>query len=85
MRAKEQQDDFNMKLMQSLNIIEKKLDKESGSCKSGSHGSPNEKIISRSVIKHHHHFLRNSNKISHRSACPSPIRKHKGSGVDEIQ
>jgi hypothetical protein len=39
MRAKEQQDDFNMKLLESLNIIEKKLDKESGSSKSGSHRS----------------------------------------------
>jgi hypothetical protein len=28
MRAKEQQDDFNVKLMQSLDIIEKKMDKE---------------------------------------------------------
>jgi hypothetical protein len=33
-RAKEQQEDFNMKLMWSLEIIEKKLDKESGSNKS---------------------------------------------------
>jgi hypothetical protein len=30
MRAKEQQDDFNKKLLESLNIIENKLDKESG-------------------------------------------------------
>ena len=30
MRSKEQQDDFNMKLMQSLDIIENKLDKENG-------------------------------------------------------
>jgi hypothetical protein len=50
MRAKEQQDDFNMNLMQSLNIIEKKLDKESGSSKSGSHKSPNEKRRKRSVV-----------------------------------
>jgi predicted RNase H-like nuclease (RuvC/YqgF family) len=28
MRAKEQQDDFNVKLMQSLDIIENKMDKE---------------------------------------------------------
>jgi hypothetical protein len=33
MGAKEQQEDFNMKLMQSLNKIENKLDKESGSNK----------------------------------------------------
>ena len=33
MKSKEKQEEFNMKLMQSLNIIEKKLDKESGSSK----------------------------------------------------
>jgi hypothetical protein len=43
MRAKEKKDDFNMKLMQSLNRIEKKLDKESGSSKPGSHMPPDEK------------------------------------------
>jgi hypothetical protein len=37
MKSKEQQEDFNMKLMKSLDIIENKLDKESGSNKSGSH------------------------------------------------
>jgi hypothetical protein len=43
MKAKEQQEDFNMKLMKILDIIEKKLDKESGSNKSGSHGTPEKK------------------------------------------
>jgi hypothetical protein len=33
-RAKEKHEDFNMKLMQILEIIENKLDKESGSNKS---------------------------------------------------
>ena len=37
MKAKEQQDDFNMKLLEGLNIIENKLVKESGSSKSRSH------------------------------------------------
>ena len=84
MRAKEKQEDFNMKLMQSFNIIEKKLDKESGSSKSGSHKSHDEKIKTRSVSRHHHHSLRNSNKISHNISSPSPIRKHKRYGVDEL-
>jgi hypothetical protein len=43
MKSKEQQEDFNVKLMQSLNRIENKLDKESGSRKLGSHRSPDEK------------------------------------------
>jgi hypothetical protein len=85
MKSKEQQDEFNMKLMQSLNIIEKKLDKESGSNKSGSHRPPDEKIRTISVSIHHYHSLRHSNKRSHSSSSPSLVRKHKGSKVDELQ
>jgi hypothetical protein len=53
--------------MQRFNIIEKKLDKESGSIKLGSHGSSDEKIRTRSVRIHHHHFPRHSNKREHRN------------------
>jgi hypothetical protein len=84
MRSKEQEDEFNMKLMQSLNRIEKKLDKESGSGKSGSHRSPDEKRRTISVIIHHHHCSRHSNKRSHSNSSPYPVRKHKSSGVDEL-
>jgi hypothetical protein len=55
MRAKEQQDELNKKLMQSLNRIEKKLDNESDSSKSGSHKPSDEKRKARSVSRHHHH------------------------------
>ena len=85
MRAKEQQGDFNMKLMQSLNRIEKKVDKESGSSKSRSHRPPDEKRRTRSVSRHHHNSPKNSNKIAHNSLSPSPFRKHKRSGVDELR
>jgi hypothetical protein len=54
-KAKRQQEDFNMKLMRSLERIEKKLDKESGSNKSRSHRSPNEEIKERSGNRHHQH------------------------------
>jgi hypothetical protein len=55
MKAREQQGEFNIKLMQILERIENKLDKESDSSKSGSHKSPDEKRKSRSVGRHHHH------------------------------
>jgi hypothetical protein len=74
-----------MNLMQSLNRIEKKLDKESGSRKSGSHRPPDEKTRARSVTRHHHHSLRHSNKRSHNNSIPSPVTKHKRSGVDEVR
>jgi hypothetical protein len=73
-----------MKLLESLNKIEKKLDKESGSRKSRSHISPDEKRKERSVSRHHHHSPRHSNKRVHSSSSPSPIKKHKGSRVDEL-
>jgi hypothetical protein len=85
MRDKEEHDEFNMNLLQSFNIIEKKLDKESGSSKVGSHRSPDEKRITISVSRHHHHSPRNSNKKENKISSPSPIRKDKMFGVDEIR
>jgi hypothetical protein len=85
MRDKEQQDDFNMKLLESLKRIEKKLDKESDSSKSGSHRPFDEKRKARSVSRHHHHSPRHSNKREGRSSSPSPFKNHKSYGVDEIR
>jgi hypothetical protein len=84
MRAKEHQDDFNMKLLEGLNIIEKKLDLESGLRKSGSHKPSNEKRKARSVRRNHHHSPRHSNKRAGNNSSPSPVRRHKRSGVDEL-
>jgi hypothetical protein len=85
MRAKEQQDDFNMNLLESLNIIQKKLDKESGSSKSGSRRPSDEKIKARSVSRHHQHSPRHSNKRGGSNSSPSPVKNHKRFGVDELQ
>jgi hypothetical protein len=84
MRAKEEKGDFNMKLMQRLEIIENKLDKESGSRKSGSHRSPDEKRRTRSVSRHHCHSSRHSNKRAQMSSSPSPVMNHKRYKVDEL-
>jgi hypothetical protein len=74
-----------MKLLEILKKIEKKLDKESGSSNSRSHRPSDEKIKARSVSRHLHHSLRHSNKILDRNSIPSPIRKHKRSGVYELR
>jgi hypothetical protein len=72
--------------MQSLDIIEKKMDKETESSKSGSHRSHDERRRTRSVGRHHHHSPRHSTRREHSSSSPSPVRKHKKrSGVDELQ
>jgi hypothetical protein len=85
MKSKEQKEEFNMKLMKILDKIEKMLDKESGSKKSESHETPEEKGRSRSDRKHHHHSQRYSNKRAHRSSSPSLVRNHRRSRVDELK
>jgi hypothetical protein len=86
MRVKEQQEGFNIKLMQSLDIIEKKMDKETESRKLGSHGSHDESRLTRSVGRNHHHSPRKSTRRAHSISSPSPIRKHKRRPrIDELQ
>jgi hypothetical protein len=85
MKAKEQQGEFNLKLMQSLERIENKLDKESDSRKTGSRKTPEKKRRSRSISRHRRHSPKQSNKEAHSSSSPSPTRKHRRSGVDELK
>jgi hypothetical protein len=85
MKAKEQQEDFNMNLMKILDKIENKLDKKNGSSKSGIHETPEKKGRSRTGSRHHHHSQKHSHRRSHNSSSPSPVRKHKRSGVDELK
>jgi hypothetical protein len=85
MRAKEQLDDFNMKLLEGLNRIEKNLVKESGSSKYGSYKPSDEKRKVRSFSRHHHHSPRHSNKRVGKNSILSPVRRYKRSGVDELQ
>jgi hypothetical protein len=63
MKAKELQEDFNIKLMQSLNRIEKKMDKQTESSRSGSYRSHDKRgrsVHNRSVGRQHHHSPRHS-------------------------
>jgi hypothetical protein len=85
MKARDQQGEFNLKLMQSLERIERKLDRESDSSKSGSRRCPDEKRKSRSVGRYPHHSQGHSKRIAHSSSSPSPTRKHKIYGVDELK
>jgi hypothetical protein len=80
MRAKVQQDDFNVKLMQSLDKIENNMDKDIEMSRSRSCRSHDEKIREEiSVGKHSFRKVRSS-------SSPSPVRKHKRRiGVDKLQ
>jgi hypothetical protein len=85
MRDKEKKGDFNMKLMWSLERIENKFHKESGSNKLGSHRTPDEEIRGRSGSEHHQHSRRNSKRRPHNSSSPSHTRKHIRYEVDELK
>jgi hypothetical protein len=74
-----------MRLLQSLNKIEKKLEKESDSSKSGSQKPSDEKKKSGSVSRHHHHSPKHSNKRAGSNTIPSPVKQHKRSAVDELR
>jgi hypothetical protein len=73
-----------MKLLEGLNRIEKKLVKESGSSKSRSHKTSDEKRKEKSVSRHHHHSPRHSNKREGKNSRLSPVRRYKRFGVDEL-
>jgi hypothetical protein len=85
MKSREQQGEFNIKLIQILERIENKLDKGSDSSKSVSHMSPDERRKVRSVGRHQHHSQGHSKRREHSSSSPSPTRKHRRSGMDELK
>jgi hypothetical protein len=71
MKVRDHQGEFNIKLIRSLEMIERKLDKESDSSKSGSHRSPDVKRKSRSVGRHHDHSQGYSKRREHSSKLGS--------------
>ena len=87
MKSKEQQQDFNINLMQSLDIIENKMDKETQLSRSGSQRYHDEKIReARGVDRHHHHLLKHSFRKARSSSSPFLFKNHKRRiGVDEIR
>jgi hypothetical protein len=84
MKSKEKKDDFNMKLLEGLNRIEKKLVKESGSSEYGSHKPSEEKRKVKSASRNHHHSQRHSHKRAGNSSSISLFIRYKRSGVDEL-
>jgi hypothetical protein len=85
LKAKEQQDDFNIKILEGLNRIEKKLVKESDSSRSESHKYSEEKGKVKSASRHHHHPQRHSHKRVGDNSSLSPVRRYKRSRVDELR
>jgi hypothetical protein len=85
MRVRDRQGEFNLKMLKSLERIERKLEKESDIRKIGSRRTPERKSRSRSGSRHHCHSPKHSGKEEHISSSPSPTKKHQRSGVDELK
>ena len=82
-KDQENQGEFNIKLLKSLERIENNLDKESDSVRTRSHQT-SEGRRSRSVGRYHHHSQGPSKRKTHNSSSPSPTRNHRRSRVDEL-
>jgi hypothetical protein len=85
MRVRDQQGEFNLRMLKSLEIIENKLEKESDTRKIGSHKTPERKTRLRSVSKHRRRSPNHSSWEAHNSSSPYPTRNHRRSGMDELK
>jgi hypothetical protein len=85
MNVRDWQGEFNLKMLKNLERIERKLEKESDTRKTGSRRTPKRKIRSRSGSRHCCRSLKNFDKEAHSSSSRSPTRKHRSSGVDELK
>jgi hypothetical protein len=85
MRVRDQQGEFNLKMLKSLERIERKLEKESDTSRSRSVRTSERRRRSRSGSRHHRRSPKHSGKEAHSSSSPSPTRKHRRSGMDELK
>jgi hypothetical protein len=76
MKIRDWQGEFNLKMLKSLERIEKKLEKESDTSRSRSVRTPKRIRRSRSGSRHYRLSLKHSGKETHSSSSPSPTRKH---------
>jgi hypothetical protein len=85
MKIRDRQGEFNLKMLKSLERIEKKLEKGSDRSRSRSVRTPEGRRRSRSGNRHYHLSLNHSGKETHSSSSPSPTRKHRKSRKDELK
>jgi hypothetical protein len=85
MRVMDQQGEFNLTMLKSLEKIERKLEKGSDSSKTESRRTPKRRRRPRGGSRHHLHSLKHSSREAHSSSSLSPTRKHRRSGVKELK
>ena len=85
MKVKDRQGKLNLKFLQSLERIEKKLEKGRDSSTTESHRDHGGRSRSRSGSRNYHLSLKHSSRETHSSSSPSPTRKHQKFGKDELK
>jgi hypothetical protein len=85
MKIRDRQGEFNLKMLKSLERIEKKLEKGSDTSKSRSVRTPEGRRRSRSGNRHYRLSPKHFGKETHSSSSPSPTRKHRKSRKDELK
>ena len=85
MKIRDRQGEFNLKMLKSLERIEKKLEKESDTSRSRSVKTPESGRRLRSGIRHYHLSPKHFGKETHSSSSPSPTKKHRKSGRDKLK
>jgi hypothetical protein len=85
MKVKDWQGELNLKFLKSLERIEKKLEKGRDSSMTESRRTHGRRRRSRSGSRHLSHSQRHSDRKTHCSSSPSPTRKHRKSGKEELK
>jgi hypothetical protein len=85
MKIRDRQGEFNLKMLKSLERIEKKLEKERDSSTTESRRTHGRRGRSRSGSRHLSRSQRHSDSKTHSSSSPSPTRKHRKSGREELK
>jgi hypothetical protein len=85
MKVRDRQEKLNLRFMQSLERIEKKLEKGRDSSTTESRRTHGRRSRSRSDSRHHSRSQRRSGSKTHNSSSPSPTRKHQKSGREELK
>jgi hypothetical protein len=85
MKIRDRQGEFNLKMLKSLERIEKKLEKESDTSRSRSVKTPERRRRSRSGSRHYRLSPKHFGRETHSSSSSSPIRKHRKSGKNELK
>jgi hypothetical protein len=85
MKVRDRQGKLKLRFLQSLERIEKKLEKGRDSSTMESHRTHGRRSRSRSGSRHHSRSQSHSASKTHNSSSPSPTRKQQKSGREELK